>query len=391
MNYALPNVECDAMLSNAEEARPELVDAAVLLVGRFDRMPRWRVVHELARRGGRVTRRLASASGLVIGHGAHLQLTLGTLPAVIESARQRGAWCLSERGFLRGLDLLPPRAPAHRLMSHADLARQAGLNPETVRLLALFDILDGDDGAFGFADLVVARGVRRLLDEGTSLARIVSTAVALQAQADGPGFLAQGRLVQLPDGDVALRIGRHVAEGDGQLQLPLDRAGNPSLDELSTAAETAEDEARWRDAEGFYRRILGVTPRDPVARFNLANVLRQAGRAGEAKRLLEEVVRLDPLFAEAWYNLAHLAEDRGDRAAARRCLERSIAIDPDYADAIYNLARLRMVSGDAVTAAALYERYLALDPRSRWAERARRSVALCRLMACRVPAATAPR
>jgi tetratricopeptide (TPR) repeat protein len=379
------------MLSNAEDARPELANAAVVLVGRLERMPRSRVVHELGRRGGRITRRLAGASGLVIGHGAHLQLTLGTLPAVIDQARRHGAWCLSERGFLRGLDLLPRRAPTNRLMSLADLARQAGLDFETVRLLALFDIVDGDDGAFGFADLVVARGVRRLLDEGTSLSRIISAAVALQARADGPALLAQGRLVQLADGDVALRIGRNLAEGDGQLQLPLDRAGNPSLDELATAAEAAEDEARWRDAEELYRRMLGITPRDAVARFNLANVLRQDGRTGEAKRLLEEAVRLDPLFAEAWYNLAHLAEDRGDRVGARRCLERSIAVDPDYADAIYNLARLYMVSGAAVTAAALYERYLALDPRSRWAERARRSVVLCRLMACRAPAAAAPR
>jgi len=43
------------------------------------------------------------------------------------------------------------------------------------------------------------------------------------------------------------------------------------------------------------------------------------------------------------------------------------------------------MAGEPASAAPLYERYLLLDPSSRWAMRARRSLALCQMLA-RLPA-----
>jgi tetratricopeptide (TPR) repeat protein len=359
----------------------DLAGAAVGVVGRFDRVPRTRLSNEIERRGGKITRRLALASGLVIGHGAYLRLDDGPLPETLRLARERGCWCLSEHGFLRRLGLLQPAAPVHRTLSLGELARRSSCAEETLALLALFDIIEDHDSRFEFRDLVIARNVQRLLDAGVLLSRIIAAALVVQRRAAEPRILACGRLVRLSDDDLAFQLGQNFADGSGQLHLPLDRGGHLTAAQLFALAEEAEDEERWADAESLYRRVLAVDPRDAVSTFNLSNTVREQGRLGEAERLLRKAVTLDPGFAEAWYNLAHLAESDGGRAAAQSYLQRAIAIDGSYADAIYNLARLRLLDGAPAAAAALYERYLALDRSSRYAERARRALSLCRLMA----------
>jgi tetratricopeptide (TPR) repeat protein len=246
-----------------------------------------------------------------------------------------------------------------------------------VALLALFDLLEEQTERFGFNDLVVSREIGRLRREGAALAEII--AAGLRVQREGGERLSRVRLVRLPEGELALRVGAYVAETSGQLRLPLADAGNPSLDQLFSAAETAEEDGDAAGAERLYRRILTLAPRDPTVRFNLANVLRAGSRREEARRLLREAARLDAGFAEAWYNLAHLAEEDRDPAAATAFLERALDADANYADAIYNLARLWLRSGRPERAMPLYERYLALDPHSVWSRRAKRSLFLCRI------------
>jgi tetratricopeptide (TPR) repeat protein len=46
---------------------------------------------------------------------------------------------------------------------------------------------------------------------------------------------------------------------------------------------------------------------------HLGNVLRELGRAAEAKLAWQMAVARDPEFAEAWYNLALVSEDEGQR------------------------------------------------------------------------------
>ena len=56
------------------------------------------------------------------------------------------------------------------------LADKAGLDPEVVRLLVLFDLIEPCDGQCSFRDLVSAREVARLLGEGLDLRAILATA-----------------------------------------------------------------------------------------------------------------------------------------------------------------------------------------------------------------------
>jgi tetratricopeptide (TPR) repeat protein len=365
----------------------DFTDTTVAVIGRLGSVPRWRVAGELARRGGTLTHRLGEADGLVVGYGAHGRFA--RLLTVLAEAQRSGLWCRSERQFLRALGLVEEAAPLgiHPLDAEG-IARHSGLDLSAVRLLALFDIIDDRGGAFEFRDLVAARQVRRLCQGGAALADVIGAILAIRRPGVRDDLLARARLTLLADGELARAVGGYLAELNGQLRLPLDDAGNPSLDALYERAALAEEEGRWMEAEALYRRVIAISPRDGVARFNLAVVLGALQQPAEAERCLEHAVALDPGFAEAWYNLAHAAEARGDSAAARRALERAVDADGRFADALYNLARLCLAAGEPQRAASLYERYLLLDPASPWAERARRALRLCRM--ARQPDAGAP-
>lgn len=352
-----------------------LAGSAIAVFGRLRSLPRSRISGELAKQGAVLTRRLGRAQGLVVGYGAHDRLEpLGT---VLGEAERRGVWCLSEGGLLRAVGI-GKIVPTLRPLDAEALARYSGLDRQVLRFLALFDIIDERDGAFQFRDLVAARQVKRLIDGGTGLADIITALVAAPHRAGT--LLSGGRLTRLADGEFALVVGDYLAELDGQMRLPLDEGGNPSLDDLFERAVLAEEEGRWAEAEGGYRRVLALAPRDTVAHFNLANVLGAQGRVDDAEDRLRHAVALRPGFAEAWYNLAHLLETKGEGEAARRSLERAVSLDADFADAVYNLARLSLIAGDAATAVRLYEHYLELDPSSLWADRARRCLRLARML-----------
>ena len=347
----------------------------VAFIGRLEAMPLWRATDHVRAGGGEtrrgISRRCRSA---VIGHGAHALLAGGTLQAKLVQADRARVRCFSENGFLRRLGLLDPVADANQSMTLAALLSQAELDGETGRLLQLFDVIEPRDDLYGFLDLVAVKEVARLIGDGMSLAALLAGVAALRRGEADDHPLAHLRLARSPMGALALKVGTAFADLDGQLHLPLPDADGPSIDGLFEAAETAEANGDWAAAERFYRRCAELDTSDQTAAFNLANVLREQGRADEAAVCLRRVVALDPGYAEAWYNLADLAEG----TVAQADLRRALAVDPDYADAHYNLADLLYRDAQYAAAADHWERYLALDPGSPWGKKARDGVTLCR-------------
>jgi tetratricopeptide (TPR) repeat protein len=270
-----------------------------------------------------------------------------------------------------------PRTSDHGAVRLEQLPERSGLDPGVVRVLVLYDIVQPQGGECGFRDLIGAREVARLLGEGLTLPEIVRSAESLGCAREGAQALTRLKLVCDESGRLARRIGAAVAELDGQLRLPLPYADNPSADEVFDAAEEAEQSGDLATAALLYRRCVSMDAHDPIAPFNLANVLRELGQRGQAKLFFQLALEIDPGFADAWYNLALLKEAAGDRDGARVCLERAIAADPDYADPVYNLAKLQFELGRFAEASRMWQRYLALDPDSEWSRRARSGLRLC--------------
>jgi tetratricopeptide (TPR) repeat protein len=354
----------------------------VTIIGRLAALPNRIAGAEIARRGGIARRALAPQTTVVaFGRQAAAQLDDGRLQAKLARADQLGALCVSENALLRALDLLPPARSVAAAVRLDELGAKAGLEPDLVRLLVLFDLIQpGEDGALGFRDLIAAREVVRLLAEGVGLGAIIQGTSAPGGRPIAPDDhpLARLKLVCDDSGRLARRIEGRLAELDGQLRLPLANPGNPSFDEVFEDAEDAEQLGDLAAAEALYRRCVGLDRSDPIAPFNLANVLREQGRNSEAKSFLQLALAIDPRFADAWYNLALLFDAEGRKELARAYLERASAADPDYADPLYNLAQLHFEAGELSAASQLWQRYLKLDPDSEWSRLARHGLALCR-------------
>lgn len=358
----------------------EFAGKVFTLVGRVLTIPRRVMIADLERRGAVVRRRLIRQAEVVgVGQGAVAMLADGRLQMRLGEAYALGAEVVGERALLRALGRLPALPPEPAALSIGELASRVNLEPATVRILILFDLIRpvGDD--VGFRDLVTAREVARLLKENVPLADIVQSTVEIGRRPGQPEShpLARHKLVCDRDGHLVVRSGTGLADLSGQLRLPLPDAGNPTVDSLFEEAEEAEETGDLAAAEMFYRRCVVLDRHDPIAPFNLANVLREQGRVDEARIFFQHALAIDPEFAEAWYNLAGLMEQAGQRELARDFLRRAVVADPYYGDPLYNLALWHFQVGDYAEAIVWWERYLDLDPDSEWSKKARQGLALC--------------
>ena len=360
-----------------------MVDAirgkTISIIGRLGLARRCDLADRVAAAGGRLQRGVNRRTDLaVVGRRAVAMIEDGGLMRRVTAADAVGAAVVSEGTFVAMLDGAA-RDDAPRSLTASQVLARAGIDDETLRVLALFDVVRPRDGVYGFQDAVAAREVARLLSDGAALGDIIAGAGGVRRVGGGAGaHMAGAKLVVGDDGGLALQVGSGQADLDGQLRIALPQTENPSTDDLFAAAEDAEAEGDLLAAEALYRRCIEREKDDCPARFNLANVLRGLHRRREAKAMLGEVLRRDTGFAEAWYNLADLAQADGDPAEAARCLEAALAADGDYADALYNLARLRFQSGDYDDAQTYWQRYLRYDDTSSWSRKARDGLALCR-------------
>lgn len=363
-------------------------DRTITVVGRLAAVPGERAVEAVKASGGLVRRGQPRHGGvMVIGRLAFRQLDRGGLRRRIRAADEAGARCISESMFLQALGLMePPAAPPAGVLDLEKLPEKAGLDVDTLRLLILFDVIRPHDNQCSFRDLVAAREVARLLGEGIALGDVIEGANRIAAdrpqRRSGPFHqdqpLSRLRLVSDQYGRIVHRIGSSFADLDGQLRLPLPDADNPPVDELFEAAEEAEWLGELPVAAKLYQRCMRLDRKDPIAPFNLANVLRESDDIDGAVFHLRLAIGLDPHFADAWYNLALIMDGKGEKPAAMEGFERAIEADPSYADPIYNLAQLYFDEGSFEEATRLWTRYLALDPDSEWSRRARYGIALCR-------------
>jgi Flp pilus assembly protein TadD len=137
--------------------------------------------------------------------------------------------------------------------------------------------------------------------------------------------------------------------------------------------------ARWRDSETLFRHVLSVEPGNVVALSSLgAALMRQPGRAREARELLERAiaeaadcvpprVSLALLLLEAGEpvaqtNIGAALITLGRPAEAEVALRRALELAPGDGAALTKLAYARYLQGDRSEARRLAERALAAAP-----------------------------
>jgi tetratricopeptide (TPR) repeat protein len=282
----------------------------------------------------------------------------------------------SERQFLEWLGRNVPPEEA-RTYTADQLASLSRLPKDVIDQLAMFGLIEGRDGCFGFRDLAAARQVAGLLAAGTALSAITRSLYEIRK------WLPDARLSNLrlfPESSDRILVEQMRGRTDktGQFVLDVEKPRDDA-DVVFADAQAAEESGDAAAAVKLYRRAMNMDPADPAAPFNLGNVLRAVGRSLEAETAYRAAIKADPRFAQAWYNLADLLDDQRRTEEAIVCLYRALDADPTYADAMFNMALLLQRMERYADAAEWWRRYLSVDGSSPSTAHAKRALKYCEI------------
>ena len=117
----------------------------------------------------------------------------------------------------------------------------------------------------------------------------------------------------------------------------------------------------WHDSETLYHRVLFITPNSRIAHNNLAGVLLDQGRVGEATKHYFQALQIDPNYEWTHYNLARLLAAQGkDQEAAQR-FRRALEINPNFLLAHHHLGVLLTRQDKLEEALAHFSRATEID------------------------------
>ena len=204
------------------------------------------------------------------------------------------------------------------------------------------------------------RGAQRAIealkiDETNGLAWHVLAICQEKANRFGPAIHAyEAALKLLPDhSDIAHDLGR-LAQRLGYFDIAEKLllkflAANPGhIEATNNLACVMRDQRRYGDAIETLRAMLQVEPESAVLWNSLGTVLNDEGRLNEALTFFEEALRLDPHFSKARYNRANVRRPLGDVPGAIEDLEAALpGAEGPYEVAMMNMARALMLMGEA--------------------------------------------
>ena len=342
-----------------------LAGETLFLVGRIQGLTRRRLDTLVRLREGKLaTRPGRTVSLIAFGHSA-VDRALDDGRVALPPGLPAAAALISENVLRRALGLLAPPEEVDRSMGRGEIERLAGLSPNLVSCLVLFDVLEPvgrmSTWRFAWRDLVAAREAARLLKRGVAIGDVLRASIALRRRG---GTLAEARLAEGPSGELLREVGGQLAELSGQLTMfgRADQQKPRSIDDLLAEAEEAEAAGDHATAESLYTTAMRADAADPVLPFNLGNVFQAQGRGAEAKVAWQIAVARDPAFAEAWYNLALAAEDEQQTDLAIAEYRRAVKAQPDWGDAHFNLALLLTKVERCEEALAAWQRFLEVEP-----------------------------
>ena len=349
---------------------------SLYVFGRLHGLPRTRLPDLVSAAGGRLVDRARPGVTIVaVAHGTARRALADGLPAKLPPGVPADADVISEISVRRLLGLEPPQAPERRMFHRTEMAMSAGVRPELIDCLSLYDVLDPAGGWFGYRDLVAARQVKRLVEQGFTLPDIIQASAALRRSGR---TLSDTRLAETPWGEIVQELDGTHARLNGQLALSLDEQSE-TADEVFERGEECERSGDCTGAELWYSKALRMNRSDPVVPFNLGNVLDAAGREQEAVHAYFDALRRDPGFAEAWVNLGTVRERQDRSDDARECYSKALSVRPDCPEALFNLGRMLTRAQDYAAALPLWRRYLKLSLSEADLAKARRYVQLCEI------------
>ncbi|GHT84880.1 hypothetical protein FACS1894137_08470 [Spirochaetia bacterium] len=115
-------------------------------------------------------------------------------------------------------------------------------------------------------------------------------------------------------------------------------------------------------ALAYFDRLESEAAASSDIRLLKASVLSSAGRTGDARGIVEEIIADDPDNTEALYVLSTLEGAGGKEREQKAILERLIKIDPNHVEALSTLGEISLRGKSLQPAAAYFDKVLALKP-----------------------------
>lgn len=132
---------------------------------------------------------------------------------------------------------------------------------------------------------------------------------------------------------------------------------------LAGLAQIAMNQAEWRTAEGYWRRIVGVLQSSEYATvdqrlekayFYLGSTLMEVQEYEEAATYLSEALRLRNDASDTYFLLAIAYREMDSPSKYRENLERALQFDPLLAEANYEYGLILLGEGDTGSAAEYF-------------------------------------
>ncbi len=288
----------------------------------------------------------------------------------------------------------PTRDPVTRTLTRAEVAALFHVTERRLRAWEKAGIVTpsaqaGDAPVYAFADLVIVRTAKGLVDGGFPPAQIRRALEALNRRlpeltqpmldarlgADGGQLVArhEGQRFDPITGQLVFDFDVRALRDDvvKRLQPRVTRRQQEAYDRYLEGLRLDEDETTRARAERAYREAIALDPQLATAITNLGNLRLIEGDRDEAEALYRRAMAVDGQQSEAPYNLAYLLVEGGRRPEAIGLFEQAIGLRPDFAEAHFNLAMALSEMGQRGRARTHWKRYLELDPRGPWSNLAR--------------------
>jgi Flp pilus assembly protein TadD len=120
---------------------------------------------------------------------------------------------------------------------------------------------------------------------------------------------------------------------------------------------------RYAQSETLFRRAVKARPSDPVALRNLGNTLRLRGQVLESELPLRAAVKLKPTDLESQVSLGQTLTMFGRLGQARDCFQRALRLDPHHPGSLCGLAQISASEGRFAEAEGSYRLALQSNPK----------------------------
>jgi len=115
-------------------------------------------------------------------------------------------------------------------------------------------------------------------------------------------------------------------------------------------------------AADSFRQVAASDPDNPEAFYNLGTLYLRKNDQEEARKFLEQTIKLKPDYPEAWNNLGMIAAQQNDIEKAIQNFRRSLEQRPNYVTAMLNLGNLLRRQGNISEASKLLNQAAELEP-----------------------------